>query len=166
MIRYDADIEPDLDGDGYGDATQDSCPGSASIHEGPCPAVEPVGGGPVSRPPKIGSLTVKPKRFRAKPLRRVPASGGWGTKVKLLLSTSATVTLAIEARHGRRFQVVTRLTRKLAAGRSSVHLSGQYRHARKLADLAPGPYRLTATAKSDAGSGPRKRTTFTILPPD
>jgi hypothetical protein len=55
VILYDADIEPDVDGDGYGDATQDSCPSSASIHEGPCPAVGPAGGGPDSHPlPKIG----------------------------------------------------------------------------------------------------------------
>jgi hypothetical protein len=109
---------------------------------------------------------VKPKNFLAKPLGRIPAGGSWGTKVKLSLSTSAIVALAIEARHGHRFHVVTRLTKKLAAGRTSVPFSGQYRHAGKLTDLPPGPYRLTATAKGNAGTGPSKRTTFTVLPPD
>jgi len=33
---YDADIEPDADHDGYGDVSQDSCPGDASTH-GACP---------------------------------------------------------------------------------------------------------------------------------
>jgi hypothetical protein len=174
-ILYDADIEPDVDGDGYGDVSQDSCPSSASVHEGPCPAAAvPAGQGASgagqspagqSLPPQIKSLAVKPKSFRAKPLGRVSARGPWGTKLKLSLSSPATVVLAIEAPHGRRFQVVTRLTRKLVAGRSSVDFSGRYRQAGKLADLPAGPYRLTATAQSSAGTGPLKRTTFTVLPP-
>jgi hypothetical protein len=184
-ILYDADIEPDVDGDGYGDVSQDTCPGSASIHEGPCPTVVVPGGGasgaeapagtgqaptssaPVGRGllPKIGSLAVKPKSFHAKPIGGTSAPGGWGAKVKISLSSAATVTLAIEARHGHRFKVVTRLTKNLAAGRTSVDFSGQYRQAGKLADLPPGAYRLTATAKSSAGTGPVKRTTFTVLPP-
>lgn len=169
VIMYDADIEPDVDGDGYGDVTQDSCPTGASVHEGPCPAVASggIGAAPsrVVAPPKIGSLAVRPKSFHAKPLGRVPASGNWGTKVKLSLPSPATVTLAIEARHGRRFHVVTRLTKHFPAGRTSVDFSGQYRHAGKLTDLSPGPYRLAATAKSSAGTGPGKRATFTVLPP-
>lgn len=170
VILYDADIEPDVDGDGYGDVTQDSCPSSASIHEGPCPAVVAPGGGAAAGAgqdllPKIGALAVKPKSFHAKPLGRVPASISWGTKVKLSLSSPATVTLAIEARHGRRFHLVTRLTKESAAGRTSIGFSGQYRHAGKLADLPPGAYRLTASAKTSAGTGPVKRTTFAVLPP-
>ena len=179
-ILYDADIEPDVDGDDYGDVTQDSCPISASVHEGPCPAVVAAGGGaaagagkaplastPANRAqlPKIGSLAVKPKSFHAKPLGKVTAESSWGTKVVLSLSSPATVTLAIEARHGRRFHVVTRLTKKSAAGRTSVGFSGQYRLAGKLTDLRPGTYRLTASAKTSAGTGPVKRTTFTVLPP-
>ncbi len=174
VIMYDADVEPDVDGDGYGDVTQDSCPAVASVHEGLCLQVAGTGTsgvigaelpGRVVAPPKIVSLAVKPKRFHAKPLGRVPAGGRSGTKVKLSLSSPATVTLAIEVRHGRRFHVVTRLTKHLPAGRTSVDFSGQYRHAGKLTDLPPGPYRLTATAKSSAGAGPGKRATFTVLPP-
>jgi hypothetical protein len=30
-------IEPDADGDHYGDQTQDSCPSSPAVHKGPCP---------------------------------------------------------------------------------------------------------------------------------
>lgn len=172
-ILYDADIEADVDVDGYGDVTQDSCPTSALVHEGPCPAaaVGP-GGGPTgtthanrSQLPKIGSLAVKPKSFHAKPLGRVAAGGKWGTKVKLSLSSAATVTLAIEARRDGHFHVVTHLTKKAPAGRTTVTFSGQYRRAGKLTDLRPGTYRLTAGAKSSAGSGPVKRTTFTVLPP-
>jgi hypothetical protein len=77
----------------------------------------------------------------------------------------ATVTLAIEARHGHHFQVVTRLPEKADAGRTSVSFSGQYRHGGRLADLEPGSYRLTASAKAGAEVGPVKRTNFTVLPP-
>jgi len=172
-ILYDADIEPDIDSDGYGDITQDSCPTAATVHEGPCPAsaggagTAPIASRPASRVqlPRIGSLAVKPKSFRAKPLGRVAAGGKSGTKVKLTLSSAATVTLAIEARQGRRFRVVTRLIKKAAAGRTSVGFNGQYRQAAKLTDLEPGTYRLTATAKNRTGTGPVKRTTFTVLPP-
>jgi hypothetical protein len=176
-ILYDADIEPDVDGDGYGDVTQDSCPTSASVHEGPCPGGPPPGEGASAgqlptastpsrgRPPMIGALTVKPKRFHAKPLGKVPAGGSWGTKVMLSLSAPATVTLEIEGRQGHRFHVVTRLIEKLAAGRSSVGFSGQYRHGGKLTDLPPGAYRLTARARTSLGTGPVRRTTFTVLAP-
>jgi hypothetical protein len=182
-ILYDADVEPDVDGDGYGDLSQDSCPSSATIHEGPCP-MESGGGGsapgggqaPLAPSPAkpeadkpslatIGSLAVKPKSFRAKPLGRVAAGSKSGTMVKLSLSSPATVTLAFEARHGHRFQVVTRLAKAVAAGRGSIPFNGQYRHAGKLADLPPGAYRLTASAENGAGSGAVKRTTFTVLPP-
>jgi len=184
-ILYDADIEPDVDGDGFGDVSQDSCPSSATIHEGSCPT--PVGGGGEAAPggggqtpgappppkpgpskpglPTLGSLAAKPQSFNAPPLGRVPAGGSWGTKVKLSLSSAATVTLAIEAGHGRHFHVVTRLTKAAAAGRASIPFTGQYRHAGKLADLSPGTYRITASAKNSAGTGPVKRTTFTVLPP-
>jgi hypothetical protein len=187
---YDADIEPDVDGDGYGDVTQDSCPSSASIHEGPCP-VEVVAGGEATPAPvgiggtptgtgqgpnasmpagaarsaRIESLAVEPRSFHVRPLGTVTARGRWGTEVKLSLSSAATVTLLIEARHGRRFHVVTRLSKGSAAGRSSIRLSGRYRHAGKVIDLAPGTYRLTAGAESAAGTGPVRRTTFTVLPP-
>jgi hypothetical protein len=102
----------DVDGDGYGDATQDSCPTSVTIHEGPCP--QPAGGGPgggggagngTDAPttkrlgaPAIKRLTVKPKRFRAKPLGHAPVKGAWGTKLKLDLSTAATVNLWVESK--------------------------------------------------------------------
>ncbi len=186
---YDADIEPDVDGDGYGDVTQDSCPSSALIHEGPCPVEVVPGGegtptpvgigqaptgtgqGPIAATPagpaafaRIESLAVKPRSFHARP-RGTVAAGRWGTEVKLSLSSAATVTLLIEARHGRRFHVVTRMSTGSAAGRASIPLSGQFRRAGKVTDLAPGTYRLTAGAKSAAGSGPVRRTTFTVLPP-
>jgi hypothetical protein len=180
-ILYDADIEPDVDGDGYGDVTQDSCPSSAAVHEGPCPAPPPPAtgsGGEVGTggngqagtasapksPPAIRSMTIKPKRFHAKPTGKVPEGESWGTKVTVSVSAPAAVTFAIEARHGRRFQVITHLTAKSATGLTTIPFSGQYRHGGKLVDLRPGAYRLSAAAKNVSGSGPPKRTGFVVLP--
>jgi hypothetical protein len=36
-VPISAAVEPDADGDLYGDETQDSCPSSAAVHVGPCP---------------------------------------------------------------------------------------------------------------------------------
>lgn len=48
-------IEPDADGDGYGDETQDVCPGSSDPR--PCTAVSITGSGPVLLPPGGGRVT-------------------------------------------------------------------------------------------------------------
>jgi Ca2+-binding RTX toxin-like protein len=49
-ILYDADVEPDADGDGFGDLTQDSCPTDGS-YQGACPQ-PPVPVAPVDEPSK------------------------------------------------------------------------------------------------------------------
>lgn len=36
LFVMEARLEPDVDGDGYGDETQDSCPSPTAIHSGPC----------------------------------------------------------------------------------------------------------------------------------
>jgi len=138
--------------------------GQAPTGTGQAPtASAPAGPAPLA---KIESLAVKPRSFHVKPLGAARARGHWGTEVKLSLSSAAAVTLVIEARHGRRFHAVTRLSTESAAGRNSVRLSGRYRHAGKVTDLVPSSYRLTVSAKNAAGTGPVRRTTFTVLPPD
>jgi hypothetical protein len=166
IIGYDADIEPDADGDGYGDVSQDSCPTSASAHEGPCP---PPAGGPLVSPPPpphvapaIDSLAVKPKRFRAKPLGRVAVRGAWGTKLKLNLSAAATVTLTIQSKSGKSLQT---FTKPLGRGASSIAFNGQISRHGKHVDLAPGVYRLSARARNGDGTGATKTAGFTVLPP-
>ena len=47
VFAYNADVEPDADGDGFGDETQDQCPANAST-QGPCPPAPPAA--PVPRP--------------------------------------------------------------------------------------------------------------------
>ncbi len=181
-ILYDADIEPDVDGDGYGDVSQDSCPTDATIHEGFCPAPPSSGGSgsgdgggasgpsPISSPPPapaaaptITGLAAKPKSFRAKPLGGVTARGATGTKLKLNLSVKATVTLAIATKQGKRVWSWTK--KNLGPGRVSIAYNGQLRRHGKTLELEPGSYRLTATPTSAAGTGPSARTSFTVLPP-
>jgi hypothetical protein len=44
-LLVNADVEPDADGDGYGDVTQDACPDVASRHLEPCHDPPPTTGG-------------------------------------------------------------------------------------------------------------------------
>jgi hypothetical protein len=49
FVNISAVVEPDVDGDGYGDASQDGCPTLAAVHD-PCPApVTTVGKAPKKR---------------------------------------------------------------------------------------------------------------------
>ncbi len=174
IVGYNADIEADADGDGYGDLTQDSCPSSASVHEGPCPPIPTPtagghpgagSGGPSASPgsrPKIDSFTVKPKRFRAKPLGHTATRGAWGTKLKLNLSAAASVTLTIQSKAGKPLQT---LTKSLRGGPSSIAFNGQIRRQGKRADLRPGAYRVSALARNDAGVSATKTASFTVLSP-
>lgn len=176
IVGYDADIEADADGDGYGDVTQDSCPTSASVHEGPCPLAGGGSGGsgggagnergdlPTARSaaPTINSFTVKPKRFRAKPLGHTATRGTWGTKLKLNLSAAAIVTLAIKSKTGKTLQT---LTKSRGGGASSIAFNGQIRRHGKRADLPPGTYRAIARAQNNAGVSATKTASFTVLPP-
>jgi hypothetical protein len=41
--QFEAILEPDVDGDGYGDSTQDACPANAADHIAPCDGTTTVG---------------------------------------------------------------------------------------------------------------------------
>jgi RTX calcium-binding nonapeptide repeat (4 copies) len=41
--QFEAVLEPDGDGDGYGDSTQDACPGNAADHTAPCDGTATIG---------------------------------------------------------------------------------------------------------------------------
>jgi len=174
-LAYDADIEPDADHDGYGDVTQDSCPGDASVHDGACPsAVRP----PVRTFPTITELKVVPRRFRVKrggavaSKRRPPA----GTKFKLNLSEAATVAFSIEVKppckplKGALAKCQPPVTihtfrRNLGAGPSAVPYSGRYRKGRRIRTLDPRAYRLTASVIGPNGRrGAFKQAVFAVAP--
>jgi hypothetical protein len=40
-VELNADVEPDVDGDGYGDETQDQCPGNPAVQAKPCDRTPP-----------------------------------------------------------------------------------------------------------------------------
>lgn len=139
-------VEPDADGDGYGDETQDACLGDATKQVAPCRA--PFTMGPLTRPAR---LTLRQAR---KPVQ-----------VSTRISRSATVTVTVTAlRPGRRAGkvcapreiqmigascqasvVVRQTTRNVAAGlvRIPVNLGG----------LAVGRYSLRIEATDREGSG-------------
>jgi hypothetical protein len=178
IVGYDADIEPDVDGDGYGDVSQDSCPASASVHEGPCPPPPPPStSGPGGRP-QISGFKAVPKSFRVKPGGAVVSTrkaGAQGTKLQLTLSTAAKVSFAIESKlvcksakkaaHRCKpgFRKVHTFSRSLPRGSNSVPYSGRYKHAGKVKSLKPGAYRVTAVASGAGGSSAPAQTTFTVL---
>jgi hypothetical protein len=74
-----AKIEPDVDGDGYGDETQDKCPQSAA-YQGPCPVVK------LGVVPTVKAKAVIP-HVSASPVARVTVAAtvplGKGKKVTL-----------------------------------------------------------------------------------
>jgi hypothetical protein len=169
VVGYDADIEPDGDGDGYGDVTQDACPQAASTQVAPCPqpaaAASSGGGGsgppPTSKPKSsISGFKVVPKAFHIK------AHGG-GTKLKLTLSQPAKVTFKIEqrllcsskagaaARCKAGFHVLGSFSKQLPMGSSKVPFTGRL----KGKSLVVGSYRVSATAAAAPA-----RATFTVLP--
>lgn len=169
-VAYDADIEPDADHDGYGDLTQDSCPGSATVHEGQCPAAS-GGNGSASEgsgtraaaEPRITGLEVTPKRFRVK-------AKGNSAKLKLTLSREATVAFGIEVKKacgskGKKarckpgFHSVQTITQKLAAGQDAVPYSARPRGRA----LRPGSYRVTAVPTAGGVTGKATQAPFTVL---
>lgn len=167
---YDADVEPDADGDGFGDVSQDACPADGST-QGAC--------GPPPQPPTTPTI----QGFRAVPGRfRVAARGAVisakrahpGTTLKLTLSEAAKVAFAVERRVDCRnaakpkrcapWKRVHSFARSLGAGAGSVRYSGRYRQRASRRSLVPGSYRIAAVATSPAGvSSATARTRMTVV---
>jgi hypothetical protein len=168
-LLYDADIEPDADHDGYGDITQDSCPGTATVHDGQCPVIDVF---PPPATPKVTGLEVVPNKFRVKPK-------GASAKLKLTLSREATVAFGIEAKKacggkkgkGRKarckpgFHAVQTIAEKLPAGQNAVPYGARLRRGSSEAPLRPGSYRVTAVPTTGGVTGKAARATFKVLPP-
>jgi len=167
-LTYDADIEADADHDGFGDLSQDSCPSTATVHDGQCPVIDVF---PPPETPKITGLEVAPKKFRVK-------AKGTSAKLKLTLSREATVAFGIEAKKtcagkgkGKKarckpgFQAVQTINRKLSAGQGAVPYSARLRSRGKEIPLAPGSYRVTAVPSAGSLTGKATQASFTVLPP-
>ncbi|HET8639665.1 MAG TPA: hypothetical protein VFL89_05385, partial [Solirubrobacterales bacterium] len=132
---------------------------------------------PTARP-QITAFKAVPKSFRVKLRGAVVSSGKagpQGTKLQLTLSTAAKVAFTIESKlvckptqkvAGRcksGFRKVHAFSRSLPRGAISLPYSGRYKHAGKIKNLKPGPYRVTAVPSNIEGSGTPVRTAFTVL---
>ena len=173
-LAFDADIEPDLDGDGFGDISQDLCATAAST-QGACAPLPPPA---ASAGPIISGLKASPKRFHVTRAPGAAKSAKLGTKLKLSLSAAATVAFAIEEkavcetaakakakRCPAKFATLGTFSKRLGAGAGSVAFSGKLKRGGKLTALGPGPYRLSARATDAAGhTGATAQAAFTVLP--
>ncbi|MFT4049066.1 MAG: hypothetical protein QM648_04420 [Solirubrobacterales bacterium] len=170
-----ADIEPDIDGDGFGDQTQDSCPTDAST-QGACPR------------PKISGFRFAPKKFRVntkgKSLSVARSSGG--SAIKLTLDRASQVTFVLTQRatgrkSGKKCKRITSknragkkctynaaawtILRDLPAGASTLPFSGRVKKKGKTRVLAAANYVVTAypTSKLSGVGGETAKTSMTIL---
>lgn len=173
-LLVQAVIEADADGDGFGDETQDGCPGDASRQTPPCATGERnPRGNPPAPPifaPRIAALRVTPASFRLDTVARI----------RFVLSKPSTVRLTFDqlvagrrrgarclrqtrtVRTGRRCTAYVRRgvrVRGVSAGRRALVFRG--RIARRALPL--GRYRLTVGATDRDGNVARTRSTrFTL----
>jgi hypothetical protein len=111
-LQINADVEPDADGDTYGDETQDQCPGDTSRQATPCGTGPPNPGAtppPPAPKPLVTGARVTPSRFRLGSLARI----------RFTLSTAAGYDLTLDQavagrRRGRR---CVRQSRTVRTGR-------------------------------------------------
>jgi hypothetical protein len=181
-------VEPDADGDRYGDETQDNCPTVANDQStNPCAASSPPGAtSPIAAViATISGLSQTHPVFRvglkSTPLLgRTTRSHPRGDTVSFRLSQPAVVTVRIQRKlPGRRVgRVCKRPTRRLRlrprctrlvlkatlrrtarAGRNRIAFSGRIRgHA-----LKPGRYRAAFTAANAAGTSALRALSFRIV---
>jgi len=146
-LLVQAVLEPDADGDGFGDETQDGCPGNGSA-TGACPV-------PDTTKPVISRLRLRQSLFVL------------GTRVTYTLSEDARVTFRVQkcARPvGKRCALWRtlkgRIVRDGKAGRNRLRLRARIGGR----ELAEGRYRLVARAVDPAGNkSARKRKRFRIV---
>ncbi len=153
-----ATVEPDADGDGFGDETQDKCPSQAAT-QGPCvPPARDV------TPPGLSGLSANP------------------VGVSYFLSEASTVSLKLEGRlpgrkvgkkcvkptaknHEEKACKVTKQFGSFAGpGTAGVPITVSFASL-GLHKLKAGRYTLTLTATDAAGNATSQQTTFTIKPP-
>lgn len=166
---FNADVERDADGDGYGDESQDGCSSQAKTQD--------------ICHPDISGLGLLRSRFRVDPKGAVIARKpkiAQGSGLLFQLAGPATATVRVEqALRGRksgskcvaakrsnrtrrsctRYVSVHSFQRTLTAGSAAINYSGRYRKGRKSLSLKPGSYRFVLhaenrAASSDATSGP------------
>ena len=184
-VSVSASLEPDLDHDGYGDETQDSCPTDATTHgscatAGAAPSPAP---GPAAAPLMLTQERLVPTTFQAAPSGRSVRSvrGRYGTTVTYTLNVAAmtrfTVTqLRTGRRAGGRCASLTRRNRNARRCTHRVTLPGHFTLAGRAGAntlaftgriggerLKPGSYRLAATPTANGLTGRSLSAPFRIV---
>lgn len=164
-LKFDATIEPDGDGDGWGDDTQDHCPTDASTHD-TCPLPVQQTTPPPSDPGPSGTAV----DTTAPTLANVVVARG---RLLYTLSEAATVRTTLERsvkgrRAGKRCVKPTRSNRgarpckRWVGARTSDAPGGAGAQSTSLSTqlLAAGAYRVAITARDSAGNVAKKTVTF------
>lgn len=164
---FAAVMEPDADGDGFGDITQDACSSDAS-EQGACPK------------PVISHLKFSPTRFAVGKRPRA------GSSIKFSLSKASRVKFTVKLKragrkiHGRcvaptrKNKSMKRCTyyttswsfsKTFAAGARKLSFSGKFKRGKKTRSLRPGSYLVTASPTSSASAvvGKTVKTTMKIV---
>ena len=158
-LLVQAVIEADADKDGFGDETQEDCPGNPDRQTAPC---ETGGGGnnppPDTTAPVITGLAVTPRRFRIGQRARI--SGNVSEQATLTLKFRRLVPGRVRGgkcvRETARVHTGRRCTARLAVGSSVRDVDGAFSIVfnGRLAGRPrpPGRYRVRATAFDAAGN--------------
>jgi hypothetical protein len=175
-LLQSADVEADVDGDGYGDETQDACPSDPAEHGG-CPK------------PVITGFKFSPKKFAVKTGGSVltPSKAKKGSAIALTLSKASHVEFVVNLKatgrtvgkkcvkptrknktkkHCTYFSKFWPFARELPVGASKIPFSGRIKKGTKSQTLKPGTYVVSAyplSALSRVG-GSTAKTTFKVVP--
>lgn len=176
-LLYAGVVEPDADGDGFGDITEDLCPTDASIQTA-CPEVAnpPAGTNPTPAKPVLSGLKPEGKKLRLSTdglkfnFNLTEASVvKFDVAIKLTGRLQGTKCKKPTAQSGKAkkctyFSAVRTFSQTSATGTNSFVLTGQFKIGKKLKSLKPGSYRLSATPTSVASAltGTVAQTAFTV----
>lgn len=183
QLQLNADVEPDADNDGFGDETQDGCPGDPARQAPPC-ATGPTnpGGTPSNAAPTVSAVTVKPRTFRLGTALPRFSKVATATTIAFKLSEAAATTVVFTQNRagrlvgkrcklqtarlhtGKRCKVLTRRGGLSTAGKkgaNKLRFAGRLSAHRK---LPPGSYVVAVKAKNSAGDVSKPATArFTLL---
>ena len=167
-VLINADIEPDADGDGYGDQSQDNCPTAANDQtSNPCPGRPPSGGPgpvPIGRPadyvrPRIGRLV------RARRGLRSLSRKGVSVPITCYAACSARGALVMRGRAGKPVTVGRGRRRSAAGGRFGLRVKLTRRGKRILRRSGrDAKLRLRVSAADRWGRSSRRQKLVAIVP--
>jgi hypothetical protein len=138
VFAYNADVEPDADGDGFGDETQDQCPANAST-PGPCPPALPSLG--TTPPPDTTPPALSPSGRRA----RLSKRGSISFFVTSNENATGQAALSLRVPKAASTVRITKRSITLVAGRrTKVSLKLSTRNATRVRNALTKKKRLTA----------------------